>query len=419
MKKANNNYTTDEGRRVKSASRTLRAKPLAISILVVAGSLALGSCGTKSAPEDIAAKVGSNTITMDQVNSQVKQQLDSAGGTPAPLTPAELVSAQLSVLDNLIQTEALFLKAQEEKLVPDDSKVTEAIQKKKQDSNLTEDDFEKQLKQAGLDDSLYREQVKRDLAITALRDKEKARVKAPTDDDIRKYFQDHKTDFVAERGADISVIVTAPAQNGTPDDAVGDVAAEQKIRALYQQLKSGSDFATVAQQRSEDPSTALRGGELGFGSETQLKQVFATRPEIPTRLMSMDAGQFTEPIKDNVSGRWYIIKLNGKREQAQPLRFEDANVRQSIVDRINQQRQQALLNALIMTTLAETSVKNYLADRIVNNPDTMVMMKPSKLIEDIKPVVQPTPHIEDQGTSFAGGAAGKGGATGNKAGFAK
>ncbi|MGH9764574.1 MAG: hypothetical protein ACREAC_27375, partial [Blastocatellia bacterium] len=107
-------------------------------------------------------------------------------------------------------------------------------------------------------------------------------------------------------------------------------------------------------------------------------------------------GQYTEPLKDNVSGRWYIIKLNGKREQAQPLRFEDANVRQSIVDRINQQRQQVLLSALISVTLAEATVKNYLADRIVSNPDTMVMMKPSKLLEQLKPAPQPTPRLEDQ-----------------------
>ncbi|MGH9765095.1 MAG: SurA N-terminal domain-containing protein, partial [Blastocatellia bacterium] len=264
MKKTNGKYTTNSPVSVKYGSNVLK---LAALLLLTAVAVLSGSCSSKNGPEDVAAKVGPNLITMDQVNSSVKQQLDSAGSTQGPLTPAELVSAQLSVLDNLIQTEALFLKAQQEKLVPDDGKVTEAIEKRKQDSKLTEDDFKKQLKQAGLDDNLLREQVKRDLAITALRDKEKSRVKPPTDEDIKKYFEDHRSDFVAERGADISVIVTDPASNGGADDAVGEAAAEQKIRTLYEQLKSGRDFATVAQQRSEDPSTAMKGGELGFGSE--------------------------------------------------------------------------------------------------------------------------------------------------------
>lgn len=396
--KANNKSNIAKAHEVKPVRHISRVRTFLPVLMIAAAAITSVSCGGK-AGEEIAARVGGNAITMDQVNSTIKQQLDASGGSQAPFTPAELVSAQLSVLNNLIQMEALFIRAQQEKLVPDDSKVTEAIQKRKQDSKLTEDEFERQLKQAGLNDEMLRDQAKRELAISALRDKEKGLVKAPTNDDIRKYFDDHKADFVAERGADISIIVTDPANNGLSSDAVGDAAAEQKIRSIYEQLKSGADFATVAMQ-SEDAASAQQGGEVGFGSEDQLKQSFATKPDLPARLMSMTPGQFTEPV--NIGGRWYIIKLNGKRESAQALKFDDPNVRQNIVDRINQERQQTLWNALVMLTLAETPVKNYLADRVVANPDTMTMMKPSKLLEDLKPIVQATPRMEDEAPSSPG-----------------
>ncbi|HKV39190.1 MAG TPA: SurA N-terminal domain-containing protein [Blastocatellia bacterium] len=398
--KTNHYFSTITAQAVKRVStafpaRTSRsAAPMSILIFIV---LAFAASCKKSESENVAARVGTHDITIKEVDSAIKQQLDSNGTSNAPLTPAELVAAQLTTLNNLIQTEALFEKAEQEKLVPDDTKVTEAIQTRKHDSKLTEDEYQKQLRQADLTETVLRDQVKRELAITALRDKEKARVQAPTEDDIRKYYSDHKADFVATRGADISIISTDPANNNSTDDAIGDAAAQEKITAIYQQLKTGADFATIASQRSEDPATAVRGGELGFVTEDQLKQGFPTRPDIPPMLMGMNPGQYTEPIRDNVSKRWYIFKLNNKREQPENLTLD--TVRQDIVDKITQQRQQVLLNALIMVALAETTVKNYLADRIVSNPDTITMVKPSKLLELNKPPDQPEPHIENENAS--------------------
>ena len=361
-------------------------------ILVLAAAIAGGSCG--GGKTDIAARVGSHDITMEQVTAALKQQFDANGTNSSSYTPSELAAAQLSVLDNMIQVEAMFQRAQKENLVPDDAKVDQELQKQKQDAKLSEDDYVKKLQQSGMKESDLRDQVKKNLAINALKDKEKARVKPPSDVDIERYYTAHQSQFVAEPGADVSAIVTDPANNGAADDAIGDAAAETKIKAIYEQLKGGADFATIASQRSEDPASAVRAGELGFASAAQLKQVFPTRPDLPDRLMSMSAGQYTEPIKDNISGRWYILKLNGKRETTQNYSLKD--VRQTIIDDITQQRQQVLLNALLMSTMAETSLKNYLAERIVQNPETMIMVKPSDLVGGPAPLQQASPRIEDE-----------------------
>src|SRR5262245_40458769 len=117
------------------------------------------------------------------------------------------------------------------------------------------------------------------------------------------------------------------------------------------------------------------------------------------RLMSMTTGQFTEPIKDSVSGRWYILKLNNKREQPQNRTFEEA--RQQIVDAITQQRQAVLWDALLRAATAEASIKNLLADRIVENPETVVTMKPSELVAPTLAPEQPQPRFENK--NAAGG----------------
>jgi parvulin-like peptidyl-prolyl isomerase len=353
-------------------------KPLTF---VLSFSLLLAACKGSSdkLTLEVAAKVGSREITLKQVDSTIKQQLD-ASGPGVSMTSAELVAARLSVLDNLIQEEALFQKAQKENLGPDDTKV-------KQEATMTEDQYQNQIKQAGLTEEDVRDKVRRELAINALRERERTRVSAPTDSEIEKYYTDRKAEFVAQRGTDISMIVVSPANNG------GEAGAEQKIKATYEQLRANSDFATVAAQKSEDQASALRGGSLGFATEAQLRQTFPSRPDMPEKLMSLNVGQYTEPVKDNLSGAWYIFKLNRKQEQPENLTLD--RVRADIISTITQQRQQVLLNALVLVTLSESTIKNYLAERIVQNPQSIVEMRPSQLLQQATPQ-QPQPRIENE-----------------------
>lgn len=360
--------------------------------LVLFSSLLIAACkGASDHPLEMAAKVGSRDITLKQVDSTIKQQLDSSGNN-ASLTPAELVAARLSVLDKMIQEEALFQKAQKDNLVPDDSKVNQEVQKRKTELSVTEEQYQNQIKQAGFTEEDIRDQVRRQLAINELTERQKARVSAPTDGDIDKYYSDHKAEFKAERGADISVIAVSPNNNGS------EAGAEQKIRAIFAQLRSGSDFATVASQKSEEQSSAVRGGRLGFASEAGFKQSFPGVPDIAARIMALTEGQYTEPVKDSNAGNWYIFKLNLKREAPQNLTLND--VRADIINTITQQRQQVLLNALVVVTLSESTIKNLLAERIVQNPQSIVEMRPSQLLQPTgQQQQQAQPRIENENRS--------------------
>jgi parvulin-like peptidyl-prolyl isomerase len=364
-------------------------------ILILAPSLLSISCDDSSdASSEVVAKVGSKEIKIKQLDTAIKRQMDSSGSR-TPLTPAELVAARLAVLDKLIQEEALFQRAQKDNLVPDDNKVTQEVAKQKQDAGLTEEQYQEQLKRAGLNEAEWKEQVKKTLAINELTEKEKARVTAPTDAEIEKYFTENKDQFVARRGVDLSIIVVDPANNGAVDDAKGESEAETKIRAIHERLKSGTDFATIAQQRSEDQS-AIRQGNIGFADEDTLKQTFPTRPELIQRFMKdMTAGEYTEPIKDNLANKWYIFKVNARRDQATNLTLND--VRKTIVDAITRQRQEILLNALLLVAVSEANVKNLLAEQIVKEPKTIVELRKSDLLEGAPS--QPQPRVENENKS--------------------
>lgn len=368
-------------------------------VVVVLSSLLMAACNG-AASDDVVAKVGSKDIKLIEIDRAIKQQLDQSPGVM--LTPAELAAARFTALDQMIQEEVLFQKAQKDNLVPDDAKVTQELQNQKNRSGLTENQYQEALKQAGVTEEEAKDKLRRQLAIAALQDKEKTRVASPTDDEVKKYFEDHKNEFILGRGVEFSMIVVDPGNNQLVEDAVGDAAAEAKANAIYAQLRGGTDFATLASQRSEDPGTQVRGGKVGFASEDQLKQSFAARPEIPGRLMAMSPGQYTEPLKDNLSGAWYIFKVDNRRERAENLTIDNPQVRQNIVDTLLQQRQRVLFNALMVTAMNEADVKNYLAQRIVEDPKRIADMKPSALLQQSSqppPQQPPAPRVENQNQS--------------------
>src|SRR5690606_4529201 len=67
--------------------------------------------GTTSDPNEIAARVNGKEIRMEEVDKAVKAQ---GAGEMANLSPLELASARMTVLNQLVQTEVMYQKAQAE-----------------------------------------------------------------------------------------------------------------------------------------------------------------------------------------------------------------------------------------------------------------------------------------------------------------
>lgn len=342
----------------------MRDKTLLVAaavLLALAGLTACNSGGAStSAGDDTAATVNGTEIPVAEVDRRIDAQIKAAGPNQPELTPIDLAAARMQVLDSLIQEEALFQRAQKEGVVPSDEELRQEIQAQKQRLGMTEDQF--------------RQQARRELAIRTLRDKVAAKVPAPSDAEVRKFFDDNKARLIAPRGVELSSIVVDPRNNGATEDATTPEAAERKAQEIVAALKAGADFATVARTRSEDPNSALQGGKLGFLSEADLQQTFPG--EINTRFFAMQPGQTTEPIRGS-DGRLHIFKLDGRREQQQELTFEQ--VQQQIAQQITEQRKQIVLSALLIDSVSAANVQNHLAQRVLEHPDTFGALRPSPL----------------------------------------
>ena len=352
--------------------RTIAKLSIAFTLAALAALTftACGSDGSDAKDNTVAATVNGKPITSAEVERQITAQ---AGGKQAELSQLQLAQARLQVLDKLIQREVLFQRADKEKLLPTEDQINGAINEQKSQSGMTDEDFAKTLSQQKLTMEALREEARKDLAIKSLQDKYAGKISI-SDREVEEFYNSNRAQFVNARGVALAMIMVDPADNSaqgiTNSDAKNDTEAKLKIDSVYQQLKGGADFATVARAKSEDINTLVRGGDIGFASEDDLKQN-GFPPELIARLFgAMQVGSFTDPVHFP-SGKWYIFKLAEKRLQTENLTLESQGVRQQITQALIKARKDILDGALLEVALNEAKIVNSLAAEMLNNPGNL------------------------------------------------
>lgn len=331
-----------------------------------------------SGPVDVnesAATVNGKPIKMEEVERGVKQQ---AQGQESKLSPLELASARLQVLEGLIQNEVLYQKAEKEGTVPKDEDVTAEINRQKTTSGLSAEKFEEQLKLAGLTDASLRERAKRVLAVKNLVEKITGKIEAPKDSEIDAFYTGNKSAFVNRRGVKLAAIVIDPTNTGEGDTTTSQQEAVLKGNEIIKQLQQGQDFATIAREKSEDQSK-LQSGDLGYITEDELKQTFS--PEIAATLMNekFAVGQI---LPTPMQGKFFIFKLQERKLQDEDLTLESPGVREKVIEQLIGSRKQLLSQSYAAIAMNEAKVENYLAQKVVSNPNELSGARPASAEEN-------------------------------------
>jgi peptidyl-prolyl cis-trans isomerase C len=88
------------------------------------------------------------------------------------------------------------------------------------------------------------------------------------------------------------------------------VATEDEAKQIEAALKNGTDFATLAKEKSKDPSGAANGGDLGWFTRDQMV------PEFADAAFKLDKGQISDPVHTQFG--WHIIRVDDKRTKPTP-----------------------------------------------------------------------------------------------------
>ena len=101
--------------------------------------------------------------------------------------------------------------------------------------------------------------------------------------------------------------------------------ADKKINNLYQQLKSGKDFALLAKQHSLDAASAVKGGDLGWVVSEELVPAFAEA------MNALPINTVSKPVKSPFG--WHLIEVLERKTVDDSEMFKRQQVRQFLHQR--------------------------------------------------------------------------------------
>jgi peptidyl-prolyl cis-trans isomerase SurA len=322
--------------------------------------LGLLGCPGRGTDKGIMAKVNGYKVLRSEVDKNFNSQ--TAGTTQKP-TQAEEEALRLNILLRIIDVQLHLQQAQKLGVVATDDEVESKFGQIK--APYTQEEFQKILKDRGFTEDEYKQEIRRNLTIDKLLNKEIASKVTISDSDIQNFYNLHKADFnlIEPRYHVSHIFVSAqPSGSGTVE------GQRKKIQEIYNRLQSGEDFAAIAARTSEDPDTAPNGGELGAMPESQLKN---TDPATREAMQKLNAGQFSNIItvvnpNNHQTTGYRIVKLISK-EAAGQRDLSDPAVQQFIRAQLRTQREQLLRVAYDEVLRDSASVENYYAEQIMKN----------------------------------------------------
>ena len=337
------------------------------AVLVLAA-IALGgvaaSCNNRDvAPgRDVWAVVNGKQISRADVEKAFRSRVNADAPDPSQ---EEALSLKLSILDELINSEILVERATQMNLVATDAEVEDKFTESK--SPYTEDEFQRKLKETGLTVDDLKSDIRRQLSIEKLLNREVMAKISITDKDVADYYNLNRAQFnIAEPQYRIAQIVVTPrpdpsVHNRKNDKATTEAEAGQKAATLEKKLDAGADFSQLAMDYSED-TTSSTGGDLGFIPESALNQ---SDPVLKKTVLAMKPGEATKPIAVK-GGGYRILKLLAK-EAAGQRELSDAQVQQGIRDMLRNRKEQLLRSAYMAELRDQAHITNYMARQVLES----------------------------------------------------
>ena len=334
-----------------------------LALAALAACSLLSACKTETAPgPDVWAVVDGKQILRQDVEKIFRSRVTAEA--PAP-SQEEALSLKLGILDELINSEILIERANKLNLTATDAEVDEKFTESK--SPYTEEEFQKKLQDTGLSVDDLRNDIRRQLSIQKLLNREVVAKISITDQDVADFYNNNRAQFnVAEPQYHIAQIVVTShpdpnVHNRKNDKATNEAEAGRKAAMLVQKIDAGADFTQTAMDYSEDP-TASTGGDLGFQPESAFNK---SDPVLKRAVLALKAGQSTQPIR-NKDGGYIIIKLITK-ETAGQRELSDVQVQQAIRDGLRTRKEQLLRSAYLVEARDEAHVTNYLARQVLES----------------------------------------------------
>jgi len=272
-----------------------------------AGLLLLLLSGSASATpqllDRIIAIVNDEAISATELAAEIETVKLQLNQQRAPIPPAEILKKQ--VLERLIGIHLQLQLARANNIVVDEDSLNRAIQSIAEQNRMTLRQFRNVLEADGYDFNKFREDIRREMITSRLRQRQIDNRISVSDAEIDQFLAQQQGSEQANDEYHLAHILIA-----VPEAASSEEIQRAKIKAqtLLEKLQQGAEFTTLAVTESSGQQ-ALSGGDLGWRKAGQLPTLFANL--VP----KMKIGEVSQPIR-SPSG-YHIIKLLDHRSGEQ------------------------------------------------------------------------------------------------------
>ncbi|WP_395505507.1 peptidylprolyl isomerase [Ectopseudomonas hydrolytica] len=247
----------------------------------------------------VVAIVDNDVVMQSQLDArlrEVQQTIDKRGGA---LPPEHVLSQQ--VLERLIIENIQLQIGERSGIRITDEELNQAMGTIAQRNGMSLEQFRQALAHDGLSYADARDQVRREMIISRVRQRRVAERIQVTDQEVQNFLASDLGKMQLSEEFRLANILI-PVSEGASSSEIQ--AADRQARELYQQLQQGADFAQLAISRSAS-ETALEGGEMGWRKAGQLP------PPFDSMISQLNPGEVTEPVR--TPGGFIILKLIEKR----------------------------------------------------------------------------------------------------------
>ncbi|WP_296269942.1 peptidylprolyl isomerase [Pseudomonas sp. UBA6323] len=247
----------------------------------------------------VVAIVDNDVVMQSQLDArlrEVQQTIDKRGGA---LPPEGVLGQQ--VLERLIIENIQLQIGERSGIRITDEELNQAMGTIAQRNGMSLEQFRDALARDGLSYADARDQVRREMIISRVRQRRVAERIQVTDQEVQNFLASDLGKMQLSEEFRLANILI-PVSEGASSSEIQ--AADRQAQELYQQLQQGADFGQLAVSRSASEN-ALEGGEMGWRKAGQLP------PPFDSMISQLNPGEVTEPVR--TPGGFIILKLIEKR----------------------------------------------------------------------------------------------------------
>ena len=265
----------------------------------------------------IVAVVNTEVITQNELQQQVEASIDALrrGGTPVPAREA----LERQVLDRIITERVQLQFAKETATYIDELDLDRTISRIAEANNLALPEFRSRLEADGTPFAKFREELRKEILITRIREREVDSKINIADSEIDNFLNEQKDTTESLGEFRLGHILVRVPEQASPDQVE---RARARAQEVISKMAQGGDFAQLAATYSDAPD-GLKGGDIGWRPHDRLPELFAEA------VVKMGVGDVSGVLRSPAG--FHVLRVIERRGGSAPMLAEQSHIRHILV----------------------------------------------------------------------------------------